>query len=144
VPQGGAAHQVHAALGHLLTVLCEHQLIPPERVKEKSPTDAVIEVFNAHLLQVRGITIGTAREYSRVVQKLLQSRYGDGDVDLRLLTAIDLMDFVANQPQRCKQNITCAVRSFVRFVQLQGFCNAQLVSAVPRVPFRKLSQLPNI
>jgi integrase/recombinase XerD len=142
VPQGGAAHQIHAALGHLLTVLREHHRISPEHVAEKGPIDAVIDVFSTHLLQARGITIGTGREYSRVVRKLLQAKYGINGVNLRLLTAIDLMDFVANQPQRCKQNITCAVRSFVRFLQLQGYCNAQLVSAVPSVPFRKLSQLP--
>lgn len=145
VPRGTQTEN-SAVLSHLLQALREDGLIPPPPIPPKTAIDLVLEEFGQHLREVRGATIKTYNEYARHIRKFLQTRYGSGPVNLTSIEAADLIDFVSLQAKRAtKPNAkwtTTALRSFLRFMQLRGLCDAHLVNAVPTVPNWKLARLP--
>jgi site-specific recombinase XerD len=145
VPRGTQTES-SAVLSHLLQALRRNGLISPPQIPPKTAIDLALEEFGQYLRQVRGATIKTYNEYARHVRKFLQTWYGSGPVDLTSIRAGDLLDFVSLQA-RCatKPNAkwtTTALRSFLRFMQLRGLCDAHLVNAVPSVPNWKLARLP--
>jgi len=121
-------------------------LISPPQIPPKTAIDLALEEFGQYLCEVRGTTIGTYNEYARHVRKFLQARYGSGPIDLTSIEAGDLHAFVSLQAKRATKPsakwTTTALRSFLRFMQLRGLCDAHLVNAVPSVPNWKLARLP--
>ena len=85
------------------------------------------------------------RLYSRLVREFLQEKYPIGPVDLTCLKPVDLIEFVASRAKRDKPNIegiTKSLRSLALFMQMQGLCDTQLVSAIPTAPRWTPSPLP--
>lgn len=112
----------------------------------KTSADRILSAFDKHLKIVRGATVQTRREYGRYVRKFLVDSFGETKVDVAALGAGDLIDFVAERAKHCKPGtaklIATSLRSFLRFLQMRGLCDARLVAAVPTVPNWKLARLP--
>jgi len=108
--------------------------------------DRLLSAFDKHLQSVRGATVQTRREYGRYVHEFLQDSFGKAKVDVAALGAGDLIEFVAERAKHCKPGtaklIATSLRSFLRFLQMGGLCDARLVAAVPTVPNWKLARLP--
>ena len=108
----------------------------------------IIEAFDTHLEELCGLGESTRRNYLAYVKKFLADKYADSIVDLENLGPIDLIAFVSEQATRYQpkttQQIAIALRSFLRFLQFHGLCEAWLVDSVPTVPHWKQSSLPKV
>ena len=144
-PRGMRVH-VRAALGHLLTALTTRGWVAPPPVPKECPADGVLRAFDLHLQDTCGAAPATRRLYTRYARGLLETCFGDGDVDLRALGPKEIIGFISQQareraPETAKA-VRTALRSFLRFAQLQGLCDATLAAAVPRVARWRRAQLP--
>ena len=106
----------------------------------------LLTAFDTHLESARGATRQTRREYGRYVREFLVDRSREARVDVADLSARDLIDFVTERAKHCKPGtaklVATALRSFLRFLQMRGLCDARLVAAVPTIANWKLARLP--
>lgn len=111
-----------------------------------STTGVVLAAFDDHLRRVRGVCPETRRGYARVARRFLDAVFGDGQVDLARLSASDVVGFVVEvQGRYCPstlQGVTTALRSFLRFLAVEGVCVDRLAEAVPKVALRRLASVP--
>lgn len=146
VPFGEPVSDLRAAMGHLLLVLRRSGRVAPARSAEPRPADATVKAFEAHLRGTRGATSKTCGEYSRYVREFLESEEVADLGDISGLGPRAVMGFVASRAACCKPGtaklVATALRSFLRFQQMQGLCGAGLAEAVPTVPRWKLSRIP--
>jgi site-specific recombinase XerD len=105
----------------------------------------MIDAFNKHLGAIRGLAMGTCDRYTREVRKLLERTCGGG-LDLSLLTVSALRTFVIDQASRhsprAGRKAATALRSFLRFLHLQGLSDGTLIQSVPTVRDTRRSTLP--
>lgn len=147
VPVGGHPHARGAAMVHLLRVLREAGRIPPAPIPSPTAIDQAIQTYAAYLERARGATAQTRDEYTRYVREFLQRKSGAGDqLDIGDIDPRQIMEFVAERARRCKpataKLAATALRSFLRFQQMQGRCTARLAEAVPTIPRWRLAQIP--
>ncbi len=131
---------------HLLTVLREAERIPQQPTAPKGPVDILSEAFEIHLRSTCGATPSTSSVYTRFVRQFLEGKYGSGPINVRAIKRRDLVSFIEEKAVRYKpstaQHAATALRSYLRFLQMSGFCEARLIAAVPRVAEWTLSRLP--
>jgi integrase/recombinase XerD len=112
----------------------------------RTSLDSLLAAFDAHLQHVRGATKQTRREYGRYVREFLKDRLGTARIDVTDLGPRDLIQFVAERAKRCKPGtaklVATSLRSFLRFLQMKGHCDARLVAAVPTIPNWSMAGLP--
>jgi integrase/recombinase XerD len=107
----------------------------------------LINGYGKHLQQVIGVSESTRHQYIYYVQRFLRESFVDVCPDkLRDLQPGELIQWVVKQREHhhlpvLKSSIT-ALRSFLRFLQMKGLCEARLVAAVPSIPVWKLSSIP--
>lgn len=108
--------------------------------------DSLVHDFEHHLLEVHGVSIETNSVYSRYVRRFLRTTFRGPTVDLALLHPTHLISFVIESACRYKPKtsklISNSLRSFIRFLQVRGMCDAQLLHAVPAVHCWRHSDLP--
>lgn len=134
---------VHAALGHLVAVLKAagrfDEELPPRR-----PVDDEVERFDTYLTSVCGAAASTRRRRCLDVLQFLSSVFRDGPVRPMAIAASDIQRFVTQR--RCRPGtlgvITVSLRSYLRFLRLEGRCREGLLDAVPRVAKWRLASLP--
>jgi integrase/recombinase XerD len=111
-----------------------------------STTDAALAAFDDHLRRVRGVCPEVRRSYARVARAFLEGVFGDGPVDLAGLSASDVVEFVFGATGRYRpstlQGVTTALRSFLRFLRVEGVRGDRLDEAVPKVALRRLASVP--
>lgn len=144
-PRGMRVH-VRAALSHVLAALTTRGWVAASPVATECPVDVVLRAFDTHLEATCGAAPATRRLYTRYARGLLESRFGEGAVDLRGLSAKELIGFISEQARACTPETAKAVRtslrSFLRFAHLQGLCDGRLPAAVPRVARWRRAHLP--
>jgi integrase/recombinase XerD len=115
-------------------------------VSRTSSIDTLIEAFQSHLQARCGLCVTTQAQYLRHAKGFLEAVYKDGCVDLGALSAPVLIKFVTQWARgRQPSSVHCAVtalRSFLRFLQLHGLCDPQLVNAVPTPAYRQATSPP--
>ena len=115
-------------------------------VAGSSTTDVALAAFDDHLRRVRGVYPEVRRSYGRVAGEFLGMVFGNGPVDLARLSASDVVRFVFEASVRYRpstlQGVTTALRSFLRFLRVEGVRDDRLEEAVPKVPLRRLSAVP--
>jgi integrase/recombinase XerD len=136
------AHRVWSgeshALGQLLNFLRERGVIAVSMtVAEVTPTDRVVDRFKKHLLDVRGLAAHTISMHATRARRFLIEQVGSDASDLKTIRAADVITFVrhqarSHQPAELKR-MTTALRSFLRYAQLQGDVEPGVVAAVPSV-----------
>lgn len=112
-----------------------------------TPAEVLLDRYRAYLLGERAMTPAAVRGYVDSVRPLLAIRTDDGGgVDLAGMTGADVTAFVVGQCRRLApktaQRMTSALRSFLRFLTVEGLVDAALVVAVPSVANWKLAGLP--
>jgi integrase/recombinase XerD len=101
------------------------------------PADVFVVGFEQHLQRHQGLATATIETYRRFASQFLHERFGTGEVDLQVLRAIDVIEFVQHQAKRLRplalKCVVNAIRSFLRYAQYRGEVAAELVAAVPAV-----------
>jgi len=108
----------------------------------------LINKYGQHLQQARGVSRSTRHQYLHYVQHFLSETFTDVFPDrLRHLQPSELIQSVIKQKEHHHEpvlkSMLTALRSFLKFLQMKGLCEARLVKAVPSLPAWKLSRIPN-
>lgn len=109
--------------------------------------DDLIEAYKHHQRRTRGLRERTLRGYESHARRLMRAALGDDDpIDPARLTAADVVAFVAAMTgrfsPRSMKTVRTAVRSFLRFLRVEGFCDERLEACLPAVAAWRLAALP--
>jgi site-specific recombinase XerD len=122
-------------------VLDHHQ-----RLAVRSPRQDITDEFSRYLLEERGLSEATLRNYVPFIDHLLSGRLCNQSPNLSALRAADVTGFVQHHahqfsPGRAKLLVT-ALRSFCRYLRQRGEIALDLAACVPTVPNWSKAALP--
>lgn len=131
-------------LGHLRVA----GILPLPAVEvDDTPISRMEREFARYLVEQRGLSQATLKQYLPVVRCFLGERFGVGPLLLCELGPGDVTGFVlhssrSRRTRSGKTMATVALRSFFRFLRLRGDLAIDLAAAVPRAAYWRLSGLP--
>ena len=132
----------------LLGMLRIHGEIPFLQPEETSQNEIerILSRYNHHLVEVQGLSSSTVSNYLCRTRRFLLKIFGSRAVDFDAVCAQSITRFVREYaPQySCGESglMVCALRSFLRFLLLQGEIAVELASCVPTVPNRRHASVP--
>jgi site-specific recombinase XerD len=134
------------ALEVLLGVLREQGVVPRLVVRTAStPVDALVDRYRGYLVAERSLAEQTVTRYLRVAVTFLE-QFPVPAGDLRLLTAGHVTAFVIHECEfraaGSAKTMMSGLRSFLRFLHVQGLAPGPLAPAVPAVAGWRLGTLP--
>jgi site-specific recombinase XerD len=98
------------------------------------------------LREIRGLAKATIVNYVPFIRSFLKDCFDDGPIMLSRLCASDVVRFVQRQAAHLHQKraklLTCALRSFLRYVRYLGKTKLDLAAAVPIVANWSMSSIP--
>ena len=136
-----------AASAHLLVHLRAEGVARRRRVlPDLSPVTPHCQRYAAYMRKERGAAEGTVEGYVAVVREFLVQRFGAGDIDLAALTASDIGDYLVRRagklsPKRVAY-VATALRSFFRFLFVQGETSTDLAAATLTAQTRHQASVP--
>jgi site-specific recombinase XerD len=102
--------------------------------------EELLAAFDEYLRRTRGVCSGTRRNYGRFADAFLRSVFFDGPVDVCEIHAGEVLGFVGGLTRRYRPRTVelaaSALRSFFRFLCVEGLGDDRLAEAVPMVPHR--------
>lgn len=108
--------------------------------------DALIESYTQHYRRTRGLRDRTLRGYGSFVRLLVRALLGNDPIDLTRFHPSDVMMFLPSLGDRFSprsmKTVRTALRSFFRFLRVEGLCDEPLEAAIPKVAYWRLSALP--
>ncbi|MCG7851044.1 MAG: site-specific integrase [Methanosarcinaceae archaeon] len=131
----------------LLEYLRQLDVIPtPVPEVDDSKIGCFVCDYAKYLLQERGLSQACLNNYLPVVRRFLEKRFGTQPVLPKEIDQTDISHFVLRHVHnlsrgRAKLMVT-ALRSFFRFLQLQGDINTNLAAVVPTVANWRFTTLP--
>ena len=135
-----------AAAMHFLRLLRQSGRIPEGMPRATTSIDRAIRDFDRHLVETCGLSLNTRLYRLRHIREFLSRKYGRHPVKPRNLKARDLMDFIADRAVSCTSGtaklIASSLRSYLRYLQLKGFCDSRLFAATPTIPLWKQAGIP--
>lgn len=106
-------------------------------VLQRSSAEQRAGRYAAYLRSEHGLTHATVERYEAVALQFLRERFGCSDVELRALSAEDVIAFVRRRAKQLRpltlKCVATALRSFLRYVQYCGETAVVLEAAVPAV-----------
>ena len=111
-----------------------------------SPVDRIIDGYQRFLVNERGLSQSTVRNYLPVARAFLARRFASRPVALESLTARDANQFVLHEAGRLSRArsklVVTALRSFLRHLHQRGDIPADLAGGLLPVRLWRLSGLP--
>ena len=108
--------------------------------------DALIGSYLQHQRRTRGLREPTLYTYERFIRLFIQVSLGDDLIDPSQIAPTDVVAFFAAVRERFSprsmKTVRTALRSFLRFLRVEGLCEASLEVAIPIVAHWRLSTLP--
>jgi site-specific recombinase XerD len=134
------------ALAPLLAYLRAVGAAPVEAVTPAATAvEGVLDRYAGYLREERGLAATTIARNVELARPFLSDLDHDGRMDLRALTATEVMRFVIDhsqlQPRRTAR-VVGALRSLLRFLHADGITSSGLADSLPAVAAWKLSGLP--
>jgi integrase/recombinase XerD len=116
---------------------------PPVPRGSVTAAEVLLERYGEYLGVERGLTADTVESYVHAVRPFVAGLGGDGEPDLRGLTAAQVTAFVVARCPRqsrgaAKMTVT-ALRSLLGFLHVEGLIERSLVGAVPSAASWRLS-----
>jgi site-specific recombinase XerD len=118
----------------------------PEPAAHESPVAILGQQYENYLKKERGLSPITIAHHWQFARRFIVERFGDSPICVRDLAPDDISRFLlrharSGSPAMAKMMVT-ALRSFFRFLFLNGQTKSDLAGAVPSVPDWRLAQLP--
>lgn len=111
-----------------------------------SNLDALLQAYTQHEEHTRGLRPRTLLDYQYVTRQFVRAVLGEDPVDVTHLRPADVVTFFTSvQCRFCPstmRTIGTSLRSFFRYLQVEGLCDARLEAAIPAVARWKLAHLP--
>jgi integrase/recombinase XerD len=132
---GVANLRTRASLGPLVAYLRALGVIPaPASAEPSSQAERILQGFRTYLTSERGLVEGTVRFYVHIAGLLVNEFATEDEVSLSGLRAVDVTEFTKRVCEgrglsSCRQSVS-ALRSFLRFLALEGVTVAALDDAV--------------
>lgn len=144
---GGWTPEAPAALWAMETLLREQGIVKTlEAAPQLSESEREAEDFETYLLNSRGLSTKTARNYARVVRQFLGECCARSALRLEALSHADVIGFVQRHAHEHShshaQLMVKALRAFLRYLHQHGRVRANLAACVPTVAAWSLSGLP--
>jgi integrase/recombinase XerD len=139
---GYTAYLTPKALAPLLGYLRELGVAPEAEIAvPATQAEALLERYRRYLLAERGLREKVARGYVDSVRPFVVGCAAAGGADLGWLAAGDVTAFLTGQSRRLApktaQRLATALRSLLRFWQVEGLISGPLDRAVPKVANRR-------
>jgi site-specific recombinase XerD len=117
-------------------------------VDGSEPVAAVLDAYRRHLREVHGLADATTRARAYFARKFLERTFGCEPLRWDALARRDVTAFVTAYTKRWQPSSAgvaiASLRSFLRYLQSRGWCDAALLAAVPRLPKWRLAQVPRV
>jgi integrase/recombinase XerD len=118
-------------VGHLRRI---HVMSDPPVPAPSGPAEVVVERFRVYLVRERALVDGTVRFYCHVARLFASEQVGRSGLELAGLRADDVTGFTtrtcATRGLSSARQVVSALRSFLRFLQLEGLTELALDGAV--------------
>lgn len=115
-------------------------------VHDSSTLGALVEAYKQHQRRTRGLREPTLHGYESFVRPFVRGALGPDPIDITRLSPSDVMAFVFSVrgrfSPRSMKTVRTALRSFFRFLRVEGLCDARLEAAIPAIAHWRLSTLP--
>jgi len=112
----------------------------------KTPIEELQGKFGLYLGEERALAATTVIGYLPFSRELLAHRFGTGPVDLSLLTAADVVDFVQYRApsliRKQAKKMTTVLRSFLRYARYHNYIRTDLAACVPCVADGSATSIP--
>ncbi|HJW74550.1 MAG TPA: tyrosine-type recombinase/integrase, partial [Thermoleophilia bacterium] len=106
----------------------------------------LLEAYEQHQQCVRGLRPRTLQGYQYVVRQFLRATLGEDPIDVTRLRSADVVAFVMSiRPRFCPSSmrtVGTSLRSFFRYLRVEGLCDSGLEEAIPAVARWKVASLP--
>ncbi len=141
--QLASAYALEPLLGHLRAL----RVVPPAGSREApTPAGALLDRYAEYLLAQRGLKPTTVRNYCNHARPFLADRgRHTGELALAALDVAEINAYVLRESRRVSVSSTqaaaLALRSPLRFLQLEGVIDRDLAVAVPSVAKWRLASL---
>ncbi len=143
------AGRLHLLSARAMGPLLEHLRglgVEPVAATSSTPVEALVERYSAYLLERRGLSASTVRNYVGVARVFLSWREtATGTLALTGLDGAVVIEFVLRESQRCSiGSAKCMVtrlRALLRFLHVEGEVDRELAGVVPSVASWRLAGL---
>jgi site-specific recombinase XerD len=120
--------------------------MPTSAHPDSRTLDALIGAFKDRQRRTRGLREQTLRGHERKVRLFVRAALGDDPIDPTQFSPSDVIEFVALLRDRYSPSsmkaVRTALRSFFRFLRVEGLCDERMEAAIPAVARWRLSTLP--
>lgn len=114
--------------------------------KTLSPLETELRDYRAHLRDTCGLAEATCTYRIRYASEFIRRFVKGKNVKPLGITAQEVTEHVARRAKGVKPGtirvIADSIRSYLRWLQLRGLLDAHIVSAVPRIPQWRLTEIP--
>ena len=108
--------------------------------------DRLVDEYTHHQRRTRGLRPQTLRIRAWFARKLVRAALGADPIDPGRLTPAAVVAFITSLRHRFRpasmQTARSSLRSFFRFLRVEGFCGDALEAALPTVAHWRLATLP--
>ena len=145
MPVARSLIEARAALFHFVKILSKDSMLVRDNAK-RGVTDTLIEEFQSHLRNNGGLAESTCRQRGRIAKEFILAQFKNRACRWSTVKPQDILHFVSKYGAKCRPGtvhvVAGSLRSFLKFLQLNGHCRQNLVNAVPRITLWSLSQIP--
>jgi len=115
-------------------------------IQDSWKLDVLVEAYKHNQRRTRGLREQTLHDYERFVRPFVRASLGDDPLELAHLSPSDVVAFVSSMSRRFSprsmKHVRTALRSFFRFLRVEGLCDERMEAAIPVVAQWRLSTLP--
>jgi site-specific recombinase XerD len=133
-------------LARLVGMLRNQGITPEKPEPAPSPVQKTIAEYRRYLLGERGLSTATALNRAPFVERFLTEISQQGELKFAQLRVPDVTSFVQRHADKAgsayAQHLVQALRSFLRYLRLQGKIKTDLAGCVPPVAAWSLARLP--
>lgn len=108
--------------------------------------EALLEVYEQHQQRTRGLRPRTLQGYQYITRQFLRATLGEDPIDVTQLSPADIVKFIMSVRSRFRpssmRTVGTSLRSFFRYLRVEGLCDTRLEEAIPTVANWKLASLP--
>ncbi|MEI7836699.1 MAG: site-specific integrase [Planctomycetota bacterium] len=139
-------HHLHSGVTHLLKMLKAAGELAGAPASRTTVIDRAVGQYSAYLRATPGLAESTCRARALLARSFLQGKFGVGPLRWDRLGPEDCTRFVAGCAKRlCRKSLreyTSSLRTYLRYLQMQGCCEDRVIAAIPSIPMWKHLYVP--
>jgi integrase/recombinase XerD len=138
---------VRSSLRHFLAMLRAQGHVPFVPVEPTGPIDSLVAEYDCYLRDVVGLAPSTRLYRASYARRFLGAIFGTAPIRWECLQPKRIYWFVADCAQgghEAGERAATMVRSFLRWLQIQGHCSPDLVLAIPHFCPLQRASLPRV